>query len=335
VNENELEIKRQELIKQRDEAAAAGDTFKVKMLDSQLAELEEQAQAVQEEQWTPPNPDVLDYDLPFDYDEIYGNGCHEEIQKLMREALNAAALNYAANIEDLRLFYASKLDVLKTANSELANRFSDQKILLADMERDLDEARGLVDKLTREKSEIEREKNDALAKRDAAADALDLANAERDKALRDVESLRGQVDELDRIIAAQKRPQSTWNVGGTAISVGSAETPEERKARLLRLKQDTINRNLEERWNLPPLRLPTDPADEQPVTDKQLEEAFPSAPADEAVVCDDAGANRAEEAAEDQDEARNEEARITLEERLANLEHRVDYLEHQLKGQVA
>lgn len=273
----------------REEAIRESDEFKRKMAESKLAELDEQDTEVDRLQKQA--EDIQDIVLPQDYSAVFGDPrANDEITSLIRQTKEQLYAQFNDELLLVHNGYKERIQVLEQAVSELTERSSES-------------ARKLQQ--------------------------LVEVQAERDKALREVDSLKAQINELEGLLRTYKKPVATK--GGLQLTSSlKPETDEERKARLEKERIEVINRNLIAR-NLEPLKMPesliqnqTASKEEPPVTDEQLEEArqeaFPGSvdePKGDAVSGD---AQPVDEAALAVTRAEYE----TLAERVTKLEMRLD-----------
>lgn len=214
-----------------------------------------------------------------------------------------------AEIQEIRTEYQEKLkDATAAVDAEAA--------LKSNLQAQVDNFQSIVDDFIKKGAQLTQEIKDAESKRDAAVLAKEEAEAEAEKLKRENESLKKQVDELERAATAQKKPIVTG--GLTFTSTLPDLTDEEKEARKKRLELERINRNLKEKYGdlsiplLPVLNVPSLPAQEPEVTDRQLDDAFQGVQTSPDVVRGDTGGEGVPQAHEAVAEAADAQTGLTL-----------------------
>lgn len=269
---------REELERKLQEANKEEDKFKVQYYQSQLNALD-QAQAADKALQEQASAVVEGITLPDDYDAYTGTpGINDSVKALINqvaEQLNAVYLAervtlQAAHQESLAVLQAEN-DELKRQNDSLAGKAADVAVELARFKED--------------NYQLTMDLNDANSKRDAAVNAKEEAEAERDKAELDaklarqetntkqleIQRLEGRVSELEKMSLRKNEDISKIQLTSTLRH----ETDEERKARLDKQRMEVINRNMS-KYGLEPLKMPGEPIKEEQVTPEALDAAFQS-----------------------------------------------------------
>jgi chromosome segregation ATPase len=295
---------REELLRKLQEANKEGDNFKAQYYQSQLNALD-QEQAADKALQEQASAVITGFSLPQDYDAYTGlEGMNDEITALITqvsEQLNAVYLaereaQQATNREAMAALQAEN-DELKRQNDGLAGKAADVALDLARFKED--------------NYQLTMDLNDANSKRDAAVNAKEEAEAERDKLASENRSLKGQIDELEGVVRTLKK--SPAPSGGLKLtSTLKLETDEERKARLEKQRLEVINRNLAEKYNLSPLKMPDEPTNEETVTPEALDAAFQSVEEQPAVVRAYEGGSGVQAPSEPLETAGDAEAGVTL-----------------------
>lgn len=278
-------MSKEELQRLIEEAVNEGDESKEAFFRAQLANLEQNeaeteaviAEAIQ---------------LPQDYDEKTGlPGMNAEIRHLIQQAIEAVTNLKDAQIAGIHTEYRERLQETEANAADADKSRIDAEALCDVKDKLLDEKDRIINQLTLER-------DDAFSKRDAAVQLAEGSEADRDKYKRMTESYKTQVDELERLLEQSKRPAPAPLSGLTFTSTLPVESAEEKAARLKRLEQERINRNLE-RYNIAPLKIPGEPKPEPKVTEEELDQAFQGVAAGQEVVRDQSageGVQAAEEA---------------------------------------
>lgn len=305
-------ITREELEQKLAEAAKEGDQYKVQYYQSQLniidqttaadKALQEQASAV-----------VTGFALPNDYDAYTGTpGINEEIIALIVQVSDQLNAVYLVERESLQAAHREALSALQANMDELAGKAAEAALELVSLKE--------------QNYQLSMELTDSNSKRDAAAMLKDEAEAERDRALAETKSLKGQIDELEGLLRTYKKP-SPASGGLKLTSTLKQETDEERKSRLQKQQLEVINRNLAEKYRLDPIKMPDEPKE---VTPDELEAAFPDVEIETSVVRADTGGSGVQAPPEALAAPTDGEAGITVEalaREIASLKVRVTKLE--------
>lgn len=187
--------------------------------------------------------DLEEIALPEDYNIIFGDPrANDEIKNLVRQVKEQLWNRHNDELGEVDAGYRSQIAELNQNNTLLQ---SDNDNLIASNSHLSNEVESLSDE------------NHALIER-----AVD-AESKRDAAAREIISLKGQIDELERSINAQKKPPSASGFSFTLTSSLPKESNEEKAARLKAEETERLNANLA-RFGVAPLTIPT--------TDLQIKE---------------------------------------------------------------
>ncbi len=281
----------QQLQNLRDKAIQEGqDTTAI---DQQIADLEAQ-QGQHAERLQQQAADLEDIQLPQDYNAIFGDPrANDEITNLLRQVKEQMYSQHNDELLDVHESYQAKQKASDEAQTYLQERYDALKVSYDKLANELNVA-------VTAKQLQEDDLKDAIAKRDNAASQLAEALAERDKALKDVDGLKGQINELEGMVRTYKKP--TIATGLKLTSTIADETAEERQARLKREETERINARLADR-GIDPLPLPDLPVK---VTDEDIkqqtqvvQEAADEAEQFPSVVQGDSAGSAAESGAEE------------------------------------
>lgn len=204
------------------------------------------------------------FTLPQDYDAITGvTGMNAEILNLIGQVTEQMTAEHAVQLEQVHTDNKATVEQLNATINDLTERYRTVDQSLAQALIKAEDNRRLYNE------EVDARK-EAESKRDNAALALDEAITERDKALSENKSLKSQIDELEGMVRTLKKSPAPSG-GVQLVSTLKPETEEERKARLEKARLDTINKNLSEKFGIPPLKVPSLPTTKP---EEQKDDAF-------------------------------------------------------------
>lgn len=288
---------REELERKLQEANREGDKFKEQYYQSQINELD-QAQAADKALQEQASAVITGFALPQDYDAYTGlEGMNDEITALITQVSEQLNAVYLAERESLQASHRDTLSSLQANIDEVTGKAAEAALELVSLKE--------------QNYQLSMDLNDASNKRDAAVNAKEEAETERDKVVSENRSLKSQIDELEGIVRTLKK--SPAPSGGLKLtSTLKQETDEERKARLEKQRLEVINRNLAEKYNLTPLKMPDEPTKEETVTPEALDAAFQSVEDQPPVVRAHEGGSGVQAAVEPLETAGDAEAGVTL-----------------------
>jgi chromosome segregation ATPase len=206
----------EELYRRRDELASQEDFDRteynvitnainhLEAIQGAEQEAEERRQEI-EQKWV--------INLPRDYNEVFRHPkANEEIEFLLRQQRDQLTGYYEGilvekdeenvrAIRDLHAGYEEQIVQLQRQNKELQAICNGQEVELKIANEQYEQLHGQFSELKRQfdalqaaNNDLRRERDDALQKRDAAA--------------REVQSLKAQIDELEQMLAAYKKPKN-------------------------------------------------------------------------------------------------------------------------------
>lgn len=288
---------REELVIKLQEANKEGDKFKEQYYQSQINALD-QAQAADKALQEQASAVITGFALPQDYDAYTGlEGMNDEITALITQVSEQINAVYLAERESLQVAHRDTLASLQANIDEITGKAAEAALELVSIKE--------------QNYQLSMDLTDANSKRDAAVNAKEEAEAERDRLATENKSLKSQIDELEGIVRTLKK--SPAPSGGLKLtSTLKQETEEERKARLEKQRLETINKNLTEKYGLSPLKFPDAPEKEEPVTPEALESAFQSVEDQPAMVRAHEGGSGVQAPAEPLEAAGDAEAGVTL-----------------------
>ncbi|UKS27191.1 hypothetical protein LOZ80_38025 [Paenibacillus sp. HWE-109] len=208
--------------------------------------------------------DMEEIVLPEDYNIIFGDPrANDEIKSIIRQVKEQLWNRHNDEMGELDAGYRSQIAELNQSVT----------LLQADKES-----------LTSDNNALSQQADEAAATIHALTERAEDAESKRDAASREIISLKGQIDELERSITAQKKPASTSGFTFQLTSSIKAETPDEKAARLKSEEIERINNNLA-RFDVKPLAVPTD--QEIKAQSQRVEEAAQEAAQFQTVVQSD------------------------------------------------